>query len=365
MVRKTYKFHTVYKILNNITQQYYIGKHSTDNLNDSYFGSGGKLYKNVIEFKKENFSKYILKIFETEKEAYEYEQKLVNNKTLKDPLCLNNCPGGYLSLQDIRKLHLYKKKSKKTFKEKKEEAKKLGIDYGVTSKIALKIAEDKRQKGLFDKWSIEYKGENNPAFKLYEQELSRDVENICYLLQYTNIPIKIIWNDIFNKKSKLNNFIKYCQKRNLIGKKFEKIKNGKYWTVNKNINYKSQGEYYFNIDDIEKRYDCILFIPELFNYIKHLKEFFNNEQSDAQIYNNQWELFCARDYFIEIGLLINPKEKLVKTKRSDGIYRTTKKTIYDWNVVNIKYIIDKELNIYGIDENGRPFQKSKLELSRT
>ena len=40
MNSRTYKYHYLYKITNNITSEYYYGVHSTDDINDGYFESG-------------------------------------------------------------------------------------------------------------------------------------------------------------------------------------------------------------------------------------------------------------------------------------------------------------------------------------
>ena len=44
----------VYKTINKITGAFYIGVHKTDNLNDSYLGSGVKLNDNIFKNVGEN-----------------------------------------------------------------------------------------------------------------------------------------------------------------------------------------------------------------------------------------------------------------------------------------------------------------------
>ena len=83
------KYHYVYKITNDIDDRYYIGKHSTNNLNDNYMGSGLLLRRLFKKYGIEHFKKEIIKMCESNDEAYKYEALLVTNETLKDKNCLN------------------------------------------------------------------------------------------------------------------------------------------------------------------------------------------------------------------------------------------------------------------------------------
>ena len=63
--------HTIYKTTNNINGKIYIGKHSTEDPNDSYMGSGVAFENAVKRYGKENFSKEILFTFDDEMEAFD------------------------------------------------------------------------------------------------------------------------------------------------------------------------------------------------------------------------------------------------------------------------------------------------------
>lgn len=88
------KYHYFYKITNNLTGKFYYGVHNTDNLNDGYMGSGHVLRLAYKKYGIENFTKEIVKYFDTMDEAFEYEHEIVNESMIKDPMCYNVQIGG-------------------------------------------------------------------------------------------------------------------------------------------------------------------------------------------------------------------------------------------------------------------------------
>ena len=94
MANKSTKYHYFYKITNNLNGHFYYGVHNTNNLNDGYMGSGKRLHYAYKKYGIENFTKEILKYFNTTKEAFEYEAEVVNENLVKDNNCYNIKQGG-------------------------------------------------------------------------------------------------------------------------------------------------------------------------------------------------------------------------------------------------------------------------------
>lgn len=87
-------YHYVYKIVNVLNDKFYIGIHSTNNLDDGYFGSGIQINRSIKAHGKENHRKEILFFFTNRLQASEKEAELVTEETLKNPLCMNLLIGG-------------------------------------------------------------------------------------------------------------------------------------------------------------------------------------------------------------------------------------------------------------------------------
>lgn len=109
MARKEKKYHYIYRTTNIITGRYYYGMHSTDNLNDGYIGSGKRLWYSINKYGKENHETNIIEFYPNRNSLKTEERKLINEDTIKDPMCMNIRIGGGgglsgLSEESIRKI---------------------------------------------------------------------------------------------------------------------------------------------------------------------------------------------------------------------------------------------------------------------
>ena len=98
-MKREYKYHYLYKITNKLTDQFYIGIHSTNNLNDNYMGSGTLLKRDYKIYGRDNFTKEIIKFFDNRSDLIKYEQEIINEELLRDPLCINITKGGIAGLE--------------------------------------------------------------------------------------------------------------------------------------------------------------------------------------------------------------------------------------------------------------------------
>lgn len=104
--KKVKKYNFIYKTTCIITNRFYIGVHSTDDINDKYLGSGKRLWHSIKYHGIDNHKLEILKHFDNREELLQYERDIVNEELLKDELCMNLCVGGgggYISLEGAKK----------------------------------------------------------------------------------------------------------------------------------------------------------------------------------------------------------------------------------------------------------------------
>ena len=113
-------YHFTYITICNTTHKFYIGKHSTKNLNDGYIGSGNIFRRILKKHETTSFTRHIIKFFNTEEEAFIHEAQILTEdviKTYKDNLgmCYNLKSGGmggtvYISEETRNKLRGAKEK---------------------------------------------------------------------------------------------------------------------------------------------------------------------------------------------------------------------------------------------------------------
>lgn len=97
-------YYIVYKTTNLINDKIYIGVHKTEDLDDGYLGSGTYINKAIKKYGKENFSKDIIAICDSEEEMYEIEKLLVNKVFLtffSTYNIMNGGEGGFTHIHEV------------------------------------------------------------------------------------------------------------------------------------------------------------------------------------------------------------------------------------------------------------------------
>jgi hypothetical protein len=112
MAKKQYgtrkKYHFIYKTTNTLSGRYYIGMHSTDDLNDGYLGSGTLLRRSINKHGREVFKIEILEFLNSREELVAREREIVSLQEIAKKECMNlkvGGLGGFSSEEHAYKFH--------------------------------------------------------------------------------------------------------------------------------------------------------------------------------------------------------------------------------------------------------------------
>lgn len=94
MPRKQKKYHFIYKTTNLINNKFYVGMHSTDDLDDGYVGSGKRLWYSINKYGIENHKVEILELLDSRESLKKREAEIIDEDMITDALCMNLKLGG-------------------------------------------------------------------------------------------------------------------------------------------------------------------------------------------------------------------------------------------------------------------------------
>lgn len=139
------KFHFIYKTICLITGKYYYGRHSTDDLEDGYLGSGTHFTRSVRKHGKENHVRSIIEQLPDLASLKLREAEIVNQEMLKDEMCMNIALGGCGGWEHIKGRNL----TSPAFLEYKNSGRaKLNLIAAGVHYLATTTHEDRRQRNL-------------------------------------------------------------------------------------------------------------------------------------------------------------------------------------------------------------------------
>ena len=88
------KYHYIYKTTNILSGRYYVGMHSTNDLNDGYIGSGTYLKRSINKYGIKNHKFEILEFFDSREKLALKEKELVTLQEIAKEKCMNLKVGG-------------------------------------------------------------------------------------------------------------------------------------------------------------------------------------------------------------------------------------------------------------------------------
>lgn len=421
----------MYKITNLINHKIYIGVHKTQNINDHYKGSGLGIRKAYKKYGKSFFQKQIICFFKSEEQMYQCQQTIVNENIVNDPQYYNMTIGGnnIKTFSHISKLSFQRfsteqqkklwmsERSKKIWKTDDIEEKKNKIREGILKywktgniiqkrknysnkmkkiwssqsyreRISNKLKQYWDQDGIKQKRSLcvknsvkhqkaiqkmrqdeSFKGYNNFDFvNRWKGVYQKNMEQICFLLKFSNLPDSFIIKNIFGKKVKIPRILKYYQSIQMLPKQLgSETKNRFLKFINKNNKGHKDGSSKKTFFTNQIKYYFVYLYDDFFEQFRKILQLKNNKDISDSIIINYYNkdipnYFQVIQYFQQIGIVINKSKIEIKVKTAEGKLVKSSKTIFDIGKKNV-ILIDKEFNNYEINDNVEPYKFGRIELS--
>lgn len=167
------EFNFVYVTTNLENGKKYIGKHSTDDMFDGYYGTGELIKKAYKKYGKDLFETKIIKFFDTEDEAYDYEEFLIDESIIYDDRYYNIDLGGKGSMRGRK----HKESSKKQISDKMKGRSKPPRSKEYIENFEKAMAKRRKPKSP-PKPRVFVRGEEHP---LYKRPRPQSVIDLCKL----------------------------------------------------------------------------------------------------------------------------------------------------------------------------------------
>lgn len=147
-----HKFHFIYKTTCTVSGRYYVGMHSTNDIEDGYLGSGEHVTRSMRKHGRSSHTREIIKFLPDRDALKKFEKEYITEEMLADPMCMNIAPGG-------------------------GGGRKPGFRHSVSTKAKIAEANQNRDAEVNRKISETLKGRKNPEHSVRQKEKFSNKEN--------------------------------------------------------------------------------------------------------------------------------------------------------------------------------------------
>ena len=153
------KYHYIYETICLISHRFYIGMHSTDNLQDGYCGSGTYLWRSINKYGKDKHVTKILEFLPDRESLRNREKELINEELLGNQFCMNLALGGdgghgskFLTKEQIIKGGKRAREVRIKLEKENPELRKTR-EKNQSNALKKQYDSGKRQRGIFCDWT--------------------------------------------------------------------------------------------------------------------------------------------------------------------------------------------------------------------